>query len=114
MTILKRTLIILLVALGVVGVTVAVTQWGGTTNSALAGDANRPQFRQGGVTNGFRGEGDRGGGGGFFDVVKTLALFGLIGAVVIAASLAWDGLRKALQPAQPVLAADPLVPSERR
>jgi hypothetical protein len=113
MNILKRTLIILVVALGVMGVTVAVTQWGGTSNAAVAGDTNRPQFTQGGATNGFRGEGDRG-GGGLVDVFKNLFLFGLIGAVVVAASLAWDGLQKTLRPAQPVLADDPLVPSERR
>lgn len=113
MNTLKRLVIILMVALAVVGATVAVAQLNDGQASTLAAGAGRPRFdanAPSGTSTGFRqggGEGEGRGGSGVAGLIKNFLLFGLIGAAVIAVSLIWDNLSKLLRPAQPVLANDP-------
>ena len=112
MNTLKRLVIILMVALAVVGATVAISQLNGGQASSLAAGADRPQFdgnASSGTSAGFRqggGEGEGHGGSGVAGLIKNFLIFGLIGAAVIAVSLIWDNLSKLLRPAKPVLAND--------
>lgn len=110
MNTLTRIFIILLVALAVVGATVAVTQWnGGQTQTQVQG-FTRPQFDGnggGGQQFGHDGGGEGRGGFGFGEVLKILFIFGIIGAVVVGATLLWDGWLKLWLFPRPALANVP-------
>ena len=121
MNIIKRTLIILVVALVVVGGTVAVAQTGWLNNVGLgegrefrpdglqfAGDGEggvRPQFDEGGFPDDdFRGRGERGGSlFGIGELLKNLVVVSGIFAVVVAVSLvgSWVWKKARRSSAQP-------------
>ena len=122
MNLLKRTLIILVAALVVVGGTVAVARVGWLNNIGFGEDREsrpdgprfggdgdsgiRPQFDEGAFPGGdFRGRGERGGSlFGIGELIKNLVIVSGIFAVVVAVSLAgswiWKKARRsAAQPA---------------
>jgi hypothetical protein len=109
MNVLKRTLIILVVALVVVGGVVAAARMGWLNNIGVgegrefrpdgpqfAGDGEggvRPQFDEGGFPDGdFRGRGERGGSlFGIGELIKNLVIVVSIFIAVVAVSLFWRG-----------------------
>jgi hypothetical protein len=110
MNTLKRLFIILMVALAVVGATVTVTQWNGQSQTQAAG-FDRPQFDGNGADGQQFDHGDGDGGGrcgfGFGEVLKNVFIFGIIGALVVGATLLWDGWLKLWLKPKPALANTP-------